>query len=211
MAGNGRAGAGGDGGPATSASLNAPFGVSAGPGGTLYIADRGNHRDRLVAAGVISTLAGTGLPGPPVEGVQGTSSALIFPRGVAIDGDSLYITDSGNRRVRELDLQTGRIVTIAGTGRPGLNGGTADGVAALSADLKTPGGIAIGPGGSIYFTDLDNDWVNVLTPGPNRRVALVAGTLSPPPNFPDRDGVPATQALLSGPRAVAADRSGNGV
>lgn len=208
VAGNGKGGYSGDGGAAVAASLQAPFGLAVAPDGTLYIADRGNHAIRQVAGGVITTAAGTGSAGAPQEGVPATESPLNSPRGVLIDAESLYITDSGNRRVREVDMRTGRISTIAGTGRPGLNGGTVEGTAALSADLKTPGGIAKGPSGSLYFTDLDNDWVQLLTAGPNRRVALVAGVFSPRPNEPDRDGVPAVQALLSGPRAVAAGPGG---
>ena len=106
VAGNGGWGFSGDGGPGTSASLNAPFGVAVDAGGNLFIADQFNHRVRWVAAGtgVITTLAGTGEQGFSGDGGPGTSAMLAgYPHGVAVlGGTGVVIADTNSRRVRLL-------------------------------------------------------------------------------------------------------------
>lgn len=97
-------GFGGDGGPATSAALNNPSGVTVGPNGSLFIADLGNSRIRRVGPnGIITTVAGNGVNGFSGNGGPATGAALKFPRGTAVGPDgSLYIADTDNSRIRRI-------------------------------------------------------------------------------------------------------------
>src|SRR5882672_1605421 len=88
------------------------------------------------ADGVISTVAGAST----VDGVPATSTLVNYPGGIAADGvGNVYISDTGNHRIRRVDGATGIITTIAGTG---VRGGTGDGVSSLSAQLDSPGGLS---------------------------------------------------------------------
>src|SRR5581483_8617362 len=143
VAGNGTAGYFGDGGPATSASLSAPTGITVDPAGNLYIADYANSRIRRVDAssGIISTVAGNGFSGFGGDGGPATGALLAKPEDIAVDANgSLYIADSGNFRIRKVDAASGIISTVAGNGTFGFSG---DGGPATSASLSTPTGIRV--------------------------------------------------------------------
>src|SRR5439155_1203677 len=123
---------GGDGGAATSASLNVPTGVALDASGNLYIADYGNQRIRKVdaASGIITTVAGNGSPTFAGDGGAATSASLNGPFGVALDASgNLYVADLNNYRIRKVDAASGIITTVAGNGRPTFAG---DGDAATS-------------------------------------------------------------------------------
>lgn len=143
---------GGDEGPATKATLNFPGAVAVDRHGHLYIADTMNHRVRKVDAktGVITTIAGTGQHRYAGDGGPATAAALNEPAALAVDGDTLYIADQSNNRVRKIDLKTGLITTVAGTGESGYTG---DGMAAAESGLSGPSGLAIGPDGLLYIAD----------------------------------------------------------
>jgi sugar lactone lactonase YvrE len=115
IAGTGKAGFSGDGGPATKARLNIPYGLAMDARGNLYFSDRKNNRVRRVDRhGVITTIAGSGVPGFAGDGGPATAARLNSPVGLAIDaGGNLYVADSGNNRVRRVDPH-GVITTIAG-------------------------------------------------------------------------------------------------
>lgn len=172
VAGTGVAGASGDGGPATSARLNLPTRVAVTSDGTLYIADSGNHKIRRVAPnGTISTVAGTGLAGFTGDGGQATSARLNNPYDVAVSGNSLYIADRNNNRVRRVDLSTGTITTVVGTGVSGFSGD--DGPATL-ARIADPRSVTVDPGGNLFIADTGNHRVRrVDTSG---TITTVAGT-----------------------------------
>ena len=104
FAGNGARGWSGDGGPATSASLSGPSGVSVDQSGNLFIADLGNLRIRKVTStGIITTVAGNGTYGYSGDGGPASSAALRSPTGVAVDaGGNLFIVDTGNNRIRKI-------------------------------------------------------------------------------------------------------------
>ncbi|MBK8023153.1 MAG: hypothetical protein IPK19_17440 [Chloroflexi bacterium] len=106
VAGNGSQGFGGDGGPATEASLAVPAGVVFGPDGVLYIADWDNHRIRRVGTdGIITTVAGNGIPGFGGDGGPSTAARLNLPADVAVGADgALYISDYYNDRIRRVVL-----------------------------------------------------------------------------------------------------------
>jgi len=99
----------GDGGPATSAQLNSPYGVAVDANGNLYFVDTDNQRVREVSAGLIFTVAGNGSGGYSGDGGPATSAQLYYPGGVALDASgNLYIADGANQRVRKVSRQRGK-------------------------------------------------------------------------------------------------------
>ncbi len=113
--GTGVAGSSGDGGPGTSAEIDTPSGLALAPDGTLFVADLNGHRVRRLAPdGTVSTVAGTGSPGYSGDGGPASEAQLNSPSFLLLEGNLLHITDTGNRRIRTLDLDTGTITTTAG-------------------------------------------------------------------------------------------------
>jgi len=131
--------------------------------GNIYIADIGNNVVRKVdTSGIINTVAGNfnlggGFSG---DGAQATDAQLLHPAGVAVRGNFLYIGDSGNNRVRQVDLVTGIITTVAGTGVAGYSG---NGGPATSALLNTPTALTVDASGNVYISDTANNTVRKLT------------------------------------------------
>ena len=196
VAGNGTQGFAGDGGPAAAAQLNAPMSVAVAADGTLYIADTGNQRIRVVQNGNITTFAGTGIGGFTGDGGPATAAALNHPVALALDATgALFVCDQGNERVRR--ISAGQIATIAGDGVQGFAG---DGGAAISAELNDPSGVAVSSDGRIFIADTNNQRVRVI--GTNGIVSTFAGTgvagIS-------GDGGPASAAQLSRPTGLAVD------
>ena len=150
IAGNGTYGFSGDGGPATAAQLYRPLGVAADDSGNVYIADFVNQRVRKVnAAGIITTIAGTGTTGFNGDGGLASAAELNGPEGVAVDkAGNVYITDPGNRRIRK--ITAGIITTVAGDS---ISGHTGDGGPATAAEIMTPSGVAVDSVGNIFITD----------------------------------------------------------
>jgi sugar lactone lactonase YvrE len=113
----------GDGGQATSASLNSPRGLAIDSAGGVYISDMDNYRVRLVsAAGIISTVAGNGSMAYSGDGGQAISASFSDVTSVALDSaGNLYIADASNRRVRRV-TPGGIVTTVAGTGIQGDSG-----------------------------------------------------------------------------------------
>jgi len=163
VAGSGAAGYGGDSGPAASARLRAPEDVALGPNGDLYVADTGNHAIRRVAraTGIITTVAGVGSPGFAGDGGSAALASLNGPRALDISpGGDLYIADTGNERVRRIEIASAAITTVAGTGVPGLQG---DGGPSSQARLHAPVGLAVTPSGEYYIGCLRNGGVRRVT------------------------------------------------
>jgi uncharacterized protein (TIGR03437 family) len=162
VAGNGSPGWAGDNGRAVVAQLNSPAAISFDARGNLYIADTFNHLVRKVsAAGIITTVAGTGAPGFTGDGGPATSATLNFPSGVAVDGaGAIYIADTWNQRIRMVDT-AGVIHTIAGSDGVGYKG---DGGPALAAQLNYPSGIVVDAAGAVMFSDSFNNRVRKLLP-----------------------------------------------
>src|SRR5262249_11277082 len=125
VAGQGIAGYAGDGGPGKDARLRAPRGLALAAHGDLYIADTGNHAIRRLASatGILTTIAGTGAAGFSGDGGAAVVAGLDQPEGLSVGpaGD-LYIADTGNRRIRRLEVESGTITTIAGNGARGSGG-----------------------------------------------------------------------------------------
>ena len=153
IAGDGTQGFGGDNGQAVNANLNSPFGLALDSAGNLYIADEGNHRIRKVTPqGIISTVAGNGSFSSNVVGDGGaaTQAELNQPKAIAVDTNgNLYIGDAQLGRIRKVTASTGIITTIAGAGS---SGSTAEGAAALAANLGSIMDLVLDTAGNIYFS-----------------------------------------------------------
>ena len=156
VAGSSDTGFGGEGSEATDARLNQPTGVAVDAAGNLYIADQANSRVRRVGTdGLIQTIAGTGEFDYGGDGGPAIFAQLNEPRDVAIDATNrLYVSDSGNDRVRVIDLDTGVIQSVAGSGASGSSGSQGT---ALSFSLDDPSGLAVSPDSSLLVADTGND------------------------------------------------------
>ena len=202
IAGTGERGFSGDGGPATQASLNSPFGVAVDGAGNLYIADQYNNRIRRVdSTGTITTIAGTEERGFGGDGGPATQAPLFLPTGVAVDGEgNLYIADQYNHRIRRVD-STGTITTIAGTGERRFGG---DGGPAIRAQLDAPSGVAVDGAGNLYIADASNHRIRKVDS--IGTITTIAGTGEQ--GFGGNGGS-ASQAHLFFPTGVAVDGAGN--
>ena len=170
VAGTGTLGYSGDGGQATSAQLNYPYGVAVDGQGNVYIADDDNNRIRKVTTdGIITTVAGTGTAGDTGDGGQATSAQIYDPYAVAVDAQgNLYIGEDSGHRVRK--VSGGVITTVAGTGTKGFSG---DGGQATSAQLYYPDGVAVDAAGNLYIADEYNHRIRKVSGG---IITTVAGT-----------------------------------
>src|SRR5271157_539612 len=192
VAGNGTPGYGGDNAAAAGAMLKLPTGVAVDSTGKLYIADYGNCRIRLVSAGIITTVAGTGTAAYTGDHVAATAASLAAPQRLSTDAaGNVYIGDG--TRVRK--VANGAISTIAGGGTPiGENG------PAAGAQLLSPEGLSIDAAGNVYIADAGTARVLKVAGGILSRAAG-GGAAS-------GDGVPAASAQLTAPSGVAVESSG---
>ena len=196
VAGTGAHGFSGDGGPATGATLSAPRGVAAVPGGGYLIPDTDDDRVRLVRPdGVIVTVAGEGTRGFAGDGGPATDAELDRPfAAVALAGGGLLIADTGNDRVRKVSGD-GSIVTVAGNGIRGFGG---DGGPATRAALNSPHSLAVLPDGGFLVADEGSNRVRRVWPNGTLTTAAGTGTAG----F-SGDGGRATAAELNQPKAIA--------
>jgi sugar lactone lactonase YvrE len=196
VAGNGAFAFSGDGGPATSASLNLPQHLALDAAGNLYVADSGNNRVRMITpAGVIMTVAGNGTAGYSGDGGQAKLAALDFPTGVAVDAaGNLYIADYNNNRVRKV-TPAGIISTFAGSGIvPGIWG---EGGPATNAALSGPSDVSLDSSGNLYISLDGDEAIRVVNP------AGIITTIVSGFGF-SGDGGPASSARLDSPEGVLA-------
>jgi trimeric autotransporter adhesin len=168
VAGTGVAGYSGDSMLATTATISYPMKITTDRSGNLYIADTDNHRVRVItkSTGIISTVAGTGDAGYNGDGVNAVTATLFRPSDVALDpSGNIYIADALNNRIRMVDISTGMISTVAGTGVAGFSG---YGGLATAATISQPLGIDIDASGTVFIADTFNS-----------RVLAVMALLSP--------------------------------
>ena len=195
-------GNGGDGGPATNASLYSPYGVAVDASGDVFIADTGNNRIREVKTnGMITTVAGKGNGDFSGDGGPATNASLALPSGVAVDGaGNLFIADTDAERIREVSTN-GIITTVAGNGLPYYSG---DGGPATNASLNSPEAVAVDTNGNLFIADTYNYCIREVDT--NGIITTLAGNNI---NGFSGDGGPATNASMSLVRGVAVDHAGN--
>ncbi len=235
IAGTGTAGYTGDGNPAARAELNGPQGLTVDRSGNVVVADTGNYRVRVVAAGTgafygknmtagdIYTVAGgtpTGLIG---DGGPATAARLSLPYGATLDAaGNLVIADTGDNRIRVVPASTGtfygqamtgsHVYTVAGTGSPGFSG---EGHPATTAKLRSAEGVAVDAAGNLVLADTGNNRIRVVAAATGKfygknmtagDIYTVAGTGTAGYTG---DGGPATSARLAAPASVTTDANGN--
>ncbi len=200
-AGNGIFNYGGDGGPATSAGLFDPMATAVDAAGDVFIVDTPNNvvREMVHATGQMVTVAGSGVLGYSGDGGSATAAKLQFVTGIAVDASgNLYIADTNNNRIREVNHSTGIITTIAGGPIEDFGG---DGGPASSAYIDGPEEIAIDPAGNIFFYDSANGRIREINHATNI-ITTVAGGAGQ--GF-SGDGGLATNASLFAPGGLAVD------
>jgi len=182
------------------------------PAGNIYIADQQNQRVRMIGTdGVIDTIAGTGTAGFSGDGGPALEAELHWgfgsnpnpSGGIVFSDDKLYISDSVNHRIRVMDLGTGTMDTLAGTGIEGFSG---DGGPALDAQLNNPHDLEVGPDGDLYIADTDNGSVRAIDLGTGIiRTVVGTGEIG----LTAEEGLPATETQLRRPFGIAFDAAGN--
>jgi len=204
IAGTGVTGSTGDGGPAVSANINAPFSVYADNAGSVYFGCTGDYRIRKVdSLGIITTFAGNGTPGNTGDGGLAVSAQIGRVRGITGDASgNIYFTDMDNAVVRRVQ-PSGVITRYAGSGTRGFSG---DGGPATSAQLGSPRDIAIDAAGNIYVADNAPNTVRKIDP--SGIITTVAGSNTSTLNDTG-DGGPATSALFFDLEGLSSDVAGN--
>lgn len=203
VVGDGSKGFAGDGGPATSAKLDEPYGMAIDGDGTLYFADRLNRRVRRVdgRTGVITTVAGNGDKTTSGDGGPATAAGIVEPNDVALDGRGrLFIADVSGHRVRVVDLATGKIATFAGDGK-GRRAG--DGGPVASASFFGPRAVeALGDGSVLILERNGHSLRKVASDG-------TVSTLAGGTKGYKGDGGPARDAVFDGPKELDAGPDGD--
>jgi DNA-binding beta-propeller fold protein YncE len=196
----------GDGGPGTKAGLVEPNGVALyRDGRTLLIADVADNRIRALdlASGQITTFAGTGRGRHDGDGGPADRASIWGARAVDVGPDgSVYILEREGNTLRIVSASTGKIATVAGTGRKGYSG---DGGPAESATFNGPKELAVDAIGNIWIVDTENQAIRMIDAA-TRQIRTVAGTGA---RGGDGDGGPATLARLDRPHGVAIGLDGS--
>ncbi len=199
IAGTGTGGFSGDGGQATAANIDGPTVIAFDTSGNLYFPDYSNSRIRKInAAGIITTVVGTGSPGFSGDGGPATAARLAYASFVTFRNGEMFIADYYNHRIRKVNT-SGIISTIAGSGSGGFGG---DGGPATSARLYYPTSIGFDRYNNMYIVDEANDRVRkVTTSGIISTLAGGGSSLA--------SGIPATSSSLNRPGGITIDTSGN--
>ena len=200
-------GYGGDNEAANQALLDFPRGLAFDQSGNLLIADQNNHRIRKVSVttNIITTIAGTGIPGIGGDCLPATLASLNYPRGITVDGPgNIYIADRMNYRIRVIIASSNDkiISTVVGTG---ISGFTVDGSLSIDANIQSPENVIIGPNNDLYFSDGINHRI--------RKTSLITGLLTTVVGNGGAgfagDGWIARNAMVNGPSSIAFDSGGN--
>jgi streptogramin lyase len=204
VAGTGVRGFSGDGGPATAAEINDPFGVVRGPDGALWFCEYGGQRIRKITRdGKITTVAGTGQVGYTGDGGPALQATFNKPHEIRFDAaGNIFIADMVNQAIRRIDAKTGIITTFAGNRTKGYSG---DGGPASAAALNNPHSIQFGPEGDLYICDIGNHVIRRV----NLRTGIITTFAGTGKAGDTPDGAPIAGTPLRGPRSLDFDRAGN--
>ncbi|MCK5523505.1 MAG: hypothetical protein KAI83_10270 [Thiomargarita sp.] len=204
IAGDGTRGYSGDGGLATAAQLNQPWGIAVDSSGVLYVADFKSHSIRKIDnQGVITTIAGDGRQGYHGDGGSATAAQLNQPRGIALDSNgALYIADAQNHLIRKINRQ-GIITTIAGNNVAGY---CCEGIQATTAQLNYPIDVAIDNANNLYIADKNNHVIRKVDS--HGIITTIVGDNTQGNGTRDEGGL-ATRTQLNSPHAIALDHFGH--
>ncbi|WP_088254396.1 hypothetical protein [Fimbriiglobus ruber] len=205
LAGSGKKGSAGDGGPALKAEFNGMHNLLVAPDGVIYLADAFNSKVRKYdpAAGTVTTFAGTGKKGYAGDGGPAAAAELAEVICIAFGpgAKTMYIADIGNRRVRAIDMSTGVITTVAGTGKKGE---PKDGEPAAEQPLIDPRAVATDGKGNLYVLERGGHRLRVVDAA--GKIRTVAGTGKAGIGG---DGGPALKAAMNGPKFLWCDKDGS--
>jgi DNA-binding beta-propeller fold protein YncE len=205
VAGTGKKGDGGDGGPAIKAEFNGMHSLAVTPDGTVFLADTWNNRVRRLdpKTGVVTNFAGTGEKGYAGDGGPADKARFGGVYCIALDprGERMYLADLDNRRIRVIDLKTNVVTTVAGNGAKGV---PPDGAEATKAPLVDPRAVAADAKGNVYILERAGNALRVVDAG--GKIRTVAGTGE---KGSSGDGGDAHKATLNGPKHLCIDRDGN--
>jgi sugar lactone lactonase YvrE len=210
VAGCGKRGYSGDGGPAIEAKLNEPYAVAVDLKGDLYIVDRLNAVIRKVEkrTGTITTVAGNGKRAYGGDGGPGPRAGMVEPNDCCLDGSGgLLIADVGDWRIRRLDLRSGRIATFAGTGKPKTKTGKlqkGDGGPAARAVIVGARAVCVDGKAATFICEREGNVIRRVDAG--GRIQTLAGTGA---TGYTGDGGDARKATFRGPKGIRCDRAGN--
>jgi sugar lactone lactonase YvrE len=205
VAGTGAKGFGGDNGPGLRAQFDGPHNLAVAANGDVYLADTWNNRVRKIDAsnGIVSTVAGTGVKG--FSGDDGpalqASFGGIYCASLDPQGERLYLADLDNRRIRVVELKTGRVRTVAGNGKKGV---PAQGSRALESPLVDPRAVIADARQRVYILERSGHALRVVEP--DGTIQTVVGTGEKGNGGDDGDGL---QATLNGPKHLCTDLDGN--
>jgi len=203
VAGTGRKGVAGDGGPALAAEFNAMHNLAIGADDNIYLADTLNHKVRLIdrKSGQISTIAGTdkGFGG---DGGPATKAQFSGIYCISLDParERLYVADLDNRRIRMIVLKTGIVTTVAGNGEIGV---PADGAPAAQSPLVDPRAVTADAAGNVYVLERSGHALRVVDK--EGKIRTVVGTGQ---RGATGDGGSAREATLNGPKHLCIDKDG---
>jgi len=197
VAGTGRQGFAGDGGPATEAMFSQPHSIALDDDGALYIADIGNHRIRRIdpKTRIVETIAGNSGRNLPQDGQVARGNPILGPRALCIDGNTLWIALREGHSIWRMELREGRLRHVAGTGEPGFAG---DGESAKLAKFNGPKGIAVGPGKKLFVVDTENHAIRMI----DLQSGIISTIAGSPRSADEKAGGLATTMLLNRPHGI---------
>jgi streptogramin lyase len=205
VAGTGKLGYSGDGGPATKATFSRPHSIALDGQGGLFVADIGNHRIRRIdlETGTVESIAGNEEKKLPTDGQSARGNSILGPRALYIAGSTMWIALREGRSVWRLDLKEGVLHHVAGTGKKGFSG---DGGPAKQATFDGPKGIAVGPNGNVFVVDTENQAIRMI----NTKSGMISTVAGSGPNHRGfgGDGGEATKAKLARPHGICVGADG---
>jgi sugar lactone lactonase YvrE len=146
-------------GTGTNARFNGPIGLTCDTSGNLYIVDTGNNMIRkiVISSGVVSTVAGSTTPGS--TDAIGTNASFNTPDCACTDtSGNLYVSDTGNNRIRKIALSSATVTTLAGSTQGFVNGN------GVSAQFNQPVGLIMNQNSSaMYVSDAGNNVIRIIT------------------------------------------------
>ena len=175
FAGTGEKGYSGDGGPAAKAQFGGIYSVDFDAAGkNLYLDDLDNRRVRKIdmTSGIVTTVAGNGEKGVPADGTEAAKAPLVDPRAAAVDSKgNVYILERSGHALRVVD-PSGKIRTVAGTGKPGASGDDGD---AKTATVNGPKHLCIDKEDNVIIADTENHIIRKYIPKEGK-IVRVAGS-----------------------------------